>query len=199
MLSFFTSASFSQVVYESSFLSEAPKDFKIKKFESNFSQIYQNHSYTCYVGRPVNSSIYPQTLSELQQNLIGQCFEFTHTGYWYFKFCPFKILNQFRYEPLNQIPTDNFILGQEDDSKPKSIYNGISYDWNNGDKCVVTNRPRHTKIEYICDRSTSEIGYIAAISEPDYCEYLVQFHTPYVCGLNDDKRKFLSEIVCIRD
>lgn len=192
----FSAFGLSEVVYRSSYLTKTPADFDESKYERSFDTFYNNHTYTCWVGPPKTQESYISTIDKVKSIFADTCFEFTHTQYWFFKFCPFRRLSQYRFEGKRVV--DNFILGQEDNSNYTLLMNGIAYDWNNGEKCYVTKRPRHVRIEYLCDLSLKDDENTTSISEPDFCEYVVTFHTPHVCGISHAKNELLSEIVCIR-
>jgi protein OS-9 len=134
----------------------------------------------------------------LKSKLRGLCFEVTHTQYWYYRFCPFRDLTQFRYEDDRIAAVDTFVLGRERQNVEYYLEGrkvvGI---WGSGDICLVTKKPRTTRVEFICDLSVDDDGMVTSVSETEYCNYLVQFHTQHVCGFENATDEDLSEILCV--
>jgi len=136
--------------------------------------------------------------SYIKMHLRDKCFEFTHTGYWHFQFCPFSSLSQFRFAEDLVTKIDLFVLGR-DSSNNMSVFNeGVSSTWGNGDMCVVTKKPRETTVQYICDLSINDEGAVTSISEPNFCNYLVRFNTQYACAFPNVTSEQLQEILCIQ-
>ena len=104
------------------------------------------------------------------------------------------MLKQYRYE--NNIKVDNYDIGKENGSNYTVISDGISYDWNNGEMCYATKKPRRLHIEYHCDQSTSADGRVSAVSESEFCQYYLDFYTPHVCPFVSNYNEQLNEIHC---
>ena len=183
--------------YRTKFYSSPPSNFN----RSNYLQtkIYNlgNDTYTCYFA-PENNPHTDQAPDQyLKSKLLNKCYDITHTGYWFFTFCPFKNLIQYRFDDNGVHRIDLFTLGKEDSNQYDIIERGVATNWTNGDTCVVDKKPRKTRVEYICDLSNNDDGKLTSISEPNYCQYLVKFHTQHACAFPNMTHESLTDIVCI--
>ncbi|KAH0788819.1 protein OS-9 [Histomonas meleagridis] len=173
-----------------------PEGFDSTQYIRSFQQEIGLAKYECYVKNVHIQQNGTNPEAYLRKKLIGNCFEKSHTNYWYFKFCPFMHLTQFRYGIDNVTRIDNFVLGKYSDSPMVQIDRGFSEKWNGGDICVVTGKPRTAQVDYICDLSIDIDGRVTSISEPSFCNYLVKFHTPHVCGFPNITNEELATIDC---
>lgn len=160
------------------------------------NDLMPSRQYRCYVFNDRNPQTNLTPTEYLRNKLFGSCFQFTHTHYWYYDFCPFNNLQQYRFAENNQTRIDIFNLGK--DSSIYSIEGHLVYGiWTDGDYCVVTRKPRTTRIEFVCDMSEDSDGSLISISESSICNYLVRFHTPHACAFKNITNERLSEIVCV--
>lgn len=186
----------SEQVYRTSFLGVKPTNFNESNYVKKVDKRIGSKNYECYTSFPKEPVPDEEALERMKLELNESCFSFTHTRYWFFEFCPFKKLIQYRYANDLKTKIDNFYLGGENGNDFEPTKNGIAYDWNNGDKCYVTKKPRHVRIEYVCDQSMDDEGIVTSISEPDYCEYLIRFNTQYACGFKHIEKESVSDIEC---
>ena len=123
--------------YQTKFYNSRPTDFNESKYSKPYVTTYHNIKYFCYPHKLAIQNITDVTPQEyLKTKLDGVCYEFTHTQYWYFKFCPFHKLYQYRYNIDNITRLDNFQLGHETSSNKYTIsQKGITTIWENGDMC----------------------------------------------------------------
>ena len=192
---FFLKFSSQEEVYRTAFLGTRPVDFNESNYIRKFLFEKGKQNYQCYTSFPVEQPNVDNPEDYLRSKLNSSCFTFTHTNYWYFQFCPFKSLSQYRYANKgNKI--DNFVLGSENFEKGNITESGMAFNWKNGDICQATKHPRQVRIEYICDQSTDEEGVLTSVSEPDFCQYIVHFHTPYACVIPNVTNETVFNVDC---
>ena len=193
----FSKLSIQTDVYRTSFYVSKPSNFQESKYSQPFTKQVEKVKYNCYVSKEPRSE---QTVSDpeeyLKSHLSGTCQTFTHTKYWYFSFCPFSNLTQYRFDNTLINKIDNFLLGSDDNQKSKIIKNGIAFDWLNGDICFATKKPRTVHVEYICDHSVSSEGVVASISESSFCNYIVKYNTRLACAVPNVHNESVYDIEC---
>ena len=187
------------LVYRTNFLEKYPMDFDQSLYKQTIIKKISNKTYKCFI--PEGKSLANNFSAEIyiRNQLSDLCFEFTHTGYWFFKFCPFNSLTQYRFGEDLSSKIDIFTLGREKNNEYKPSSDGVITNWGHGDTCFVTKKPRTTKVEFICDLSLKNEGIVTSISEPSYCNYLVKFHTQHACAYPNSTSEILSEITCINN
>ncbi|OHS99082.1 hypothetical protein TRFO_34569 [Tritrichomonas foetus] len=185
--------------YRTKFYTKIPTNFDPKIYDSNFTQNLGNIVYRCF--QRSNQTPHTDSTPEeyLKASLSGSCFEYTHTNYWFFRFCPFKSLTQFRYAENNVTRIDIFNLGIDTNQTFDKIHRGFGANWTGGDICVINKKPRTSRIEYICDMSLDSDGNVTSISEPAFCTYLARFHTPLACGFPGVTDENLTTIDCFQE
>jgi protein OS-9 len=186
--------------FRSSLVSHVPDDFNAATAQLLFLKRIGSKTYTCYMHEHQTPSTDLPPATYLKQNLVvGSCFEYSATGYWYFSFCPFKELTQFRYAEDATTRIDRFRLAAEGQNTSYAVRGrSVVAEWGGGDRCVITKKPRTATIEYVCDMSVDRDGIIASISEPKFCHYLVSYHTRHACAFPNVTQEDLAIITCIR-
>ena len=167
------------------------------EYQDSFDFLYETENYKCIIKEHQTPVTKEDPTNYLKRILSGKCFEMTHTFFWYFKFCPFQNLTQYRYdEKKSDLKIDNFVLGKYHGDSLVKNKRGFSDQFNGGDNCNANSKPRTAKIEYICDMSIDGIGKLASVSEPSFCNYDVHFHTPHACGFKNITSEDLYTIDC---
>ena len=182
--------------YQTRFFDEPPPDFQPQNYVSSFMQKGNNSLYQCYVSKEQNEVNNENPDEFLKKHFEGKCFYFTHTEYWYFHFCPFQNLTQFRYNE-HFVPIDNFTLGVKSKQPLFTLDDAFYEQFEKGDKCIVTGKPRTALIRYTCDQS-SDKDVIVGISESNWCSYYVHVATPQVCRFPYITEEKLVYIDCIK-
>lgn len=182
--------------YRTKFFNQIPSDFDSSKFSRSFEYNLGDSIYKCYIAENQTPKTKETPEEYLKSILLGNCFQMTHTDYWYYTFCPFKSLSQFRYADDKVTHIDTFTLGKESHGKYEIIDRGIATNWTNGDICAVNKKPRKTRVEFICDMSRDDDGSVTSISEPSFCHYLVKFHTQHACAFPNITNENLYQINC---
>lgn len=190
--------------HETKYVAELPSDFDLSSVTEIFQTTAHKHVYKCYVQPNQTKQTSDSPEQYLKRVIPRSRYNFTHTQYWYFEFIPFKRLSQWRYDNDKGIKgtanrVDNFLLGLEtSDTEYQPIKNGFATEWPNGDICAVTNAPRKTRVELICDMSITSDGAVVAVAEMEYCSYLVRFNTPHVCAFPRITNETLTLITCVK-
>jgi hypothetical protein len=185
--------------YRSTFYDNQPDGLDLNSSVSDFLENIGSTMYHCYVHEHQNPNTTLPPSEYLKTVLHGTCTEFTTTNYWFFKFCPFLSLTQFRYASDQITRIDQFTLAKEAAETAYSVVGrNLVADWGGGDICAVTKKPRTARIEYVCDMSSGDDGVITAISEVRFCHYLVQFHTRHACAAPNITTENLAIISCIK-
>lgn len=182
--------------YRTKFFNEIPADFDSSKFSRSFDYNLGDSTYKCYIAENQTPKTSMSPEEYLKSILLGNCFQMTHTDYWYYTFCPFKSLEQFRFAEDKVTHIDTFTLGKESNEKYEIIDRGVATNWTNGDICAVSKKPRKTRVEFICDMSNDDDGAVTSISEPTFCHYLVKFNTQHACAFPNITSENLSLINC---
>ena len=184
----------SEPVYRTHFGSRIPLRENKTKWLRSFSTTKNGRNFECFEKNSTISINKEVAYSHMEEKLKGTCRVFTHTGHWYYQFCPFDGITQYRYNNGEKI--DVFNIGKFENNKFTEKNNGISMFLSNGDTCKVTNSPRKAEINFICDMSYDDEGDIASISETQFCDYKINYHTQYACAFSD-KREEVHDIYCV--
>ena len=193
----FSKFSIEEDVYRTYFHGLKPESFDESLYSRSFTKQVEKVEYNCYLSKnPNNEKTDLDPVEYLSMQLNGTCQTFTHTKYWYFYFCPFESLSQYRFQEGTNNKIDNFILGTHDNQKPIFTRDGVSFEWTNGDICYATKKPRTVRVDYICDYSTTNEGIVSSISEPSYCNYIVKYNTHYACAVPKVSNESVYDINC---
>lgn len=182
--------------YRTKFFQKKPLDFDQSKFSKSFEYNLGFEKYMCYIAENQTPKTFSSPEEYLKSILHGNCFQMTHTNYWYYRFCPFNSLTQFRFAEDGVTHVDTFTLGKETQGSYEFIDRGVATNWTNGDICAINKSPRKTRVEYICDMSHDDDGTVTSISEPSFCHYLVKFHTQHACAFPNITNENLNLINC---
>lgn len=155
-------------------------------------------SETCYIDN--NDKVVldlNEEVDHLKKIFSKRCYDFSPNDYWYYEFCPFKHLKQYRFSD-SAIKIDFFMLGSHsDDDMYVQVGDGVQTSWKNGDICTVDNRPRRVKVVYECDESSNADGFVASVTELEFCSYLLKFYTEHVCHILPVSKRETIDVYCI--
>lgn len=167
-------------------------------YNDSFDFLKGTTEYKCIVREhQTPATAKEQPTKYLMEKLSGMCFEMTHTFFWYFRFCPFQNLTQYRFdEKIGDKKIDKFVIGRHQGLPLERTESGFADQFTDGDSCIANNKPRAARVEFVCDLSVEEPGKLASVSEPSFCNYLVRFHTPHVCGFENITNEDLHIIEC---
>lgn len=189
----------SEEIYNPVTYSHVPYNFNASKYEHKIELLYGNQNYTCYYGKH-HKDINMEPKEYLKKHLYGKRFDFSATQYWFWSFIPFSNLTQFRYVLANsQLAerAETFLIGYELNNQTYTVFDkGIYTNYSNGDICLVSKKPRHTNIEFLCNQAPSNSRFKLVVSETGYCNYLVQFYTKYACPFPGVKHQNITDMVC---
>jgi hypothetical protein len=185
--------------YRTTFTDAMPRGFSPSKDTRTFEKRIGDLNYKCYVLENQTPTTQLSPEAYLKSILHPRCFPFTATHYWFFEFCPFNQLRQYRIGDDGQSRVDQFVLAKETSATTYKVEGrALTAAWGAGDICVITKRPRTAKIEFVCDQSADDSGTIESVSEPSFCNYLVKFHTQHACANPNITSESLAAIVCVK-
>ncbi|CAH8522399.1 unnamed protein product [Schistosoma turkestanicum] len=102
-------------------------------------------------------------------------------GWWTYEFCFRKHVIQYHDESRETSETLLGLFESEfnwDNSSEKPKYHSQFY--SNGSICDLTNMPRKTEVQFVCENS--QTFHIISVEEPESCSYLLKISTPSLCG-----------------
>jgi protein OS-9 len=185
--------------YRTSFHDFPPPRFSPHPDTPSFEKQVGSSKFRCYVEENQTPRTDSNPEKYLRSVLLRTCYEMTATNYWYYKFCPFRDLSQFRYADDRITRIDVFKLAQEHETTQYAVVDrALVANWTGGDMCVVTRKSRTARVELVCDMSTDDDGRLVSVSEPTFCHYLVRFHTQHACVFPNITTEELAVVTCIK-
>ena len=141
-------------------------------------------------GTPAHPRSPPPDTGMIKQFLSGSFCLDGGAGWWLYRFCYGKHVQQYHQEP-NSRKRVEIILGKWDENvhkqwlaKSPGRKTKGSYYYSNGDVCDVTQKPRSVTVKVRCTKGNFHPSQVAmALQEPSTCNYILTVESPIFCQL----------------
>lgn len=144
----------------------------------------------------------------ISEVLNNSCITYPN-GFWSYSYCPGDKLTQYHGNP----GSEQFLiynLGRSpynfEDRKFQLLYNEFGYyiseTLDDGQRCEVTNLPRMTELQYVCDHANGPATF-QWTRETKTCKYEAHIAVPALCELEllamSDDKNMANAVICRRD